>query len=51
MINKRNPLRRQIESRVARRKWEDVFLTREFLDLASPKQVLRVLSTNRDIRR
>ncbi len=36
-------LREKIEARIARRKGEDVFLTREFSDLGGEDQVLRVL--------
>jgi len=38
-----NTLRGKIEARIARRKGEDVFLTREFSDLGGEDQVLRVL--------
>src|SRR3982074_797623 len=37
------PLRERIEDRIARRKGEDVFLTREFSDLGGEDQVLRAL--------
>jgi hypothetical protein len=37
------PLREKIEARIARRKGEDVFLTREFSDLGGEDQVLRAL--------
>jgi hypothetical protein len=40
-------LRRKIEDRIARRKGEDVFLTREFTDLSGEDQVLRVLRSLR----
>jgi Family of unknown function (DUF6088) len=40
-------LRRKIEERIARRKSEDVFLTREFTDLGGEDQVLRVLRSLR----
>ena len=36
-------LRERIESRIARKRAEDVFLTREFRDLGGEDQVLRVL--------
>ena len=36
-------LRERIEARIARRRGEDVFLTREFLDLGGEDQVLRAL--------
>src|SRR5580693_9810288 len=36
-------LREKIESRIARKRAEDVFLTREFRDLGGEDQVLRVL--------
>src|SRR6266446_2997179 len=36
-------LREKIENRIARRKGEDVFLTREFTDLGGEDQVLRAL--------
>jgi hypothetical protein len=36
-------LREKIEARIARRKGEDVFLTREFSDLGGEDQVLRAL--------
>src|SRR5271167_5268230 len=36
-------LRERIETRIARRRGEDVFLPREFRDLAGEDQVLRVL--------
>jgi uncharacterized protein DUF6088 len=36
-------LRERIETRIARKRSEDVFLTREFRDLGSEDQVLRVL--------
>jgi hypothetical protein len=37
-------LRQRIEARIARKKGEDVFLTREFADLSGERQVLRALS-------
>jgi hypothetical protein len=39
----RQTLRRKIEKRIARRKREDVFLTREFKNLGGEDQVLRAL--------
>src|SRR5277367_1704436 len=36
-------LRERIETRIARKRGEDVFLPREFRDLGSERQVLRVL--------
>jgi hypothetical protein len=36
-------LRNRIETRIARKRGEDVFLTREFRDLGGEDQVLRVL--------
>ena len=38
-------LRERIETRIARKRGEDVFLTREFRDLGGEDQVLRVLRT------
>jgi hypothetical protein len=38
-------LRQKIETRIARKRTEDVFLTREFRDLAGEDQVLRALRT------
>jgi len=38
-------LRERIESRIARKRREDVFLTREFRDLGVEDQVLRALRT------
>ncbi len=38
-------LREKIEGRIARKRGEDVFLTREFRDLGGEDQVLRVLRT------
>jgi len=38
-----NTLREKIESRIARKAGEDVFLTREFRDLSGEDQVLRAL--------
>ena len=38
-------LRERIESRIARKRGEDVFLTREFRDLGGEDQVLRALRT------
>lgn len=40
-------LRQKIEDRIARRKGEDVFLTREFADLGGEDQVLRALRSLR----
>ena len=40
---RRTTLRERIETRIARRRGEDVFLTREFADLGGEDQVLRVL--------
>jgi hypothetical protein len=40
-------LRQKIEDRIARRKGEDVFLTREFTDLGGEDQVLRALRSLR----
>ena len=38
-------LRERVESRIARRKGDDVFLTREFTDLGGEDQVIRALRT------
>jgi hypothetical protein len=38
-------LRERVETRIARKRGEDVFLTREFRDLGGEDQVLRVLRT------
>ena len=38
-------LRERIERRIARKRGEDVFLTREFRDLGGEDQVLRALRT------
>lgn len=38
-------LRERIETRIARKRGDDVFLTREFRDLGGEDQVLRVLRT------
>ena len=40
-------LRERIEGRIARKRGEDVFLTREFRDLGGEDQVLRVLRNSR----
>jgi len=40
---RRKTLRDRIEDRIARKKSDDVFLTREFADLADEDQVLRAL--------
>ena len=40
---RRTTLRERIETRMARRRGEDVFLPREFADLGGEDQVLRVL--------
>jgi hypothetical protein len=40
---RRKTLRDRIEDRIARKKRDDVFLTREFADLADEDQVLRAL--------
>jgi hypothetical protein len=40
---RRTTLRERIETRIARRRGEDVFLPREFADLGGEDQVLRVL--------
>jgi hypothetical protein len=42
MPERRQTLRQRIEARIARRR-DDAFLTREFLDLSSERQVLRAL--------
>lgn len=39
----RKTLRQRIEERIARKRSEDVFLTREFADLSGERQVLRAL--------
>ena len=39
--------RERIETRIARKRAEDVFLTREFRDLGGEDQVLRALRTSR----
>lgn len=41
-MRQRKTLRQRVEARIARKR-EDVFLTREFVDLADRDQVLRVL--------
>ena len=40
---RKQTLRRKIEQRIARKKGEDVFLTREFKKLGGEDQVLRAL--------
>ena len=42
-MQRRRRLRERIETRIARKKGEDVFLPREFRDLAGEDQVLRAL--------
>ena len=42
MLRRRLTLRQRIEARIAKRR-DDAFLTREFLDLGSARQVLRAL--------
>jgi hypothetical protein len=42
-MRQRRTLRERIETRIARRQGEDVFLPREFRDLGGKDQVLRVL--------
>ena len=42
MLRRRLTLRQRIEARIAKRR-SDAFLTREFLDLGGPRQVLRAL--------
>jgi hypothetical protein len=42
-MRRRKTLREKIEARIARKKGEDVFLTREFTDLGGEDQVLRAL--------
>jgi len=42
-MGRRTTLRERIESRIARKRGEDVFLPREFADLGGEDQVLRVL--------
>jgi hypothetical protein len=42
IMRQRKTLRQRVEARIARKR-EDVFLTREFVDLADRDQVLRVL--------
>jgi hypothetical protein len=42
MMRQRKTWRKRIETRIAR-KWDDVFLPREFADLGGEDQVLRVL--------
>src|SRR5439155_6089902 len=43
MMRQRKTLRERIEARIARKKRDDVFLPREFVDLGGEDQVLRVL--------
>lgn len=43
MRRRKNTLREKIEARMARKRGDDVFLTREFRDLGGEDQVLRVL--------
>ena len=43
-MRKRKTLRARIEARIARKKGDSVFLTREFSDLGGERQVLRALS-------
>jgi hypothetical protein len=45
MTNRRKTLRARIEERIARKRRDDVFLTREFRDLGGEDQVLRALRT------
>src|SRR5260370_5616010 len=42
-MGRRTTLRERIETRIARKRGEDVFLPREFADLGGEDQVLRVL--------
>jgi len=42
---RKKTLRERIEGRIARRKQDDVFLTREFSDLGGEDQVIRALRT------
>jgi len=42
-MRQRKTLRERIEARIARKKRDDVFLPREFVDLGGEDQVLRVL--------
>lgn len=42
-MRRRETLRKKIETRIARRRGEDVFLPREFADLGGEDQVLRAL--------
>ena len=44
-MHRRRTLRTKIEERIARKKGDTVFLTREFTDLSDEDQVLRVLRT------
>jgi hypothetical protein len=43
MMPRKQTLRQKVEQRIARKKGEDVFLTREFKKLGGEDQVLRVL--------
>jgi hypothetical protein len=43
VMGRRTTLRERIETRIARKRGEDVFLPREFADLGGEDQVLRVL--------
>jgi hypothetical protein len=45
MRDQKKTLRQRIEERIARKRGDDVFLTREFRDLGGEDQVLRVLRT------
>ena len=42
-MRRQKTLRERIETRIARKRGEDVFLPREFADLGGEDQVLRVL--------
>src|SRR5580692_8063040 len=44
-MRQQKTLRERIETRIARKRGDDVFLTREFRDLGGEDQVLRVLRT------
>jgi hypothetical protein len=44
-MKRRRTLRSRVEERIARKKSDTVFLTREFTDLSDEDQVLRVLRT------
>jgi hypothetical protein len=43
LVMRKKTLREKIEGRIARRKQDDVFLTREFADLGGEDQVIRAL--------